>query len=246
MRLRRLFIIVILVSNLLLVCSACGPEPSPRQKTQPNDSDSMLPTTEIEEDSTAEESSEPTQALDVVMEDDFSDPDSGWEHYNHSDGVLDYEQGGYRMLVNSPENIYWVNAGLEKTDVILEVDSSFLDGPEHNWFGVICRLDIETNEYYLFAISSEGYYGIAKIVDSEIQWIQKEIETPGTMIQTGQMLNTIRASCIGNQLTLVVNSEETLTVIDEDLEFGDIGLAVATLGEPGVDILFDNLTVLQP
>ncbi|MEJ2305846.1 MAG: hypothetical protein P8Y14_30355, partial [Anaerolineales bacterium] len=38
---------------------------------------------------------------EVLFQDDFSDPASGWERVSEgSEGVLDYEEGAYRILVN--------------------------------------------------------------------------------------------------------------------------------------------------
>jgi hypothetical protein len=240
---KNLKLIFTLIFFMIILLSSCGSPPS-GEETSPSDQSG-----ELSSESSAEEevsAAEEIPTTEVVLEEDFSDPDSGWEHYNEFDGVLDYEQDGYRMMINTPENLFWVNAGLKKMAVVIEVEASLLEGPEPNWFGVVCRLDLETYDYYFFAISSEGYYGIAKMKDFELQWLQKEVETPSEIIRTGSSVNEIKASCQGDQLSLAVNGEDLLIVQDEDLIIGDIGLAVAALEEPGVDVLFDNLLVLQP
>jgi Raf kinase inhibitor-like YbhB/YbcL family protein len=194
----------------------------------------------------------PTEALpteepwEVLFQDDFEDTNSGWESYREFDGVLDYEEGGYRMWVDVPENLFWVNANQEYSDVRVEVDAKVIDGPEANQFGVMCRLDSETFDYYFFLISSEGTYLIGKQTEWAIEYLAESSEPSDVIRKDFQETNHIRADCEEDILRLFVNDELLLEVQDPDLEEGDVGLAVGTVGESGVDVMFDNFTLYGP
>jgi hypothetical protein len=188
----------------------------------------------------------PTPALTVIYQDDFSDPNSGWEHYREpADGILDYEDGAYRMLVQPPQNTFWVNANLMYDNVIVEVDAARREGPEENVYGLMCRLDSSYNAY-MFVISSTGNYGIAIWKDHNFELLGSGVMEPSSSIKTGTESNLIRATCMGSVLSLAVNGEELIVVTDDHIPAGDIGLVAGTRGAPGADILFDNFTVYQP
>ena len=187
----------------------------------------------------------PTPALTMIYQDDFSDPNSGWEHYREGDGILDYEDGRYRMLVQQPENTYWVNAKQVYDNAIIEVDAARKEGPEENVYGVMCRLDSNYHAY-MFVISSAGNYGIARWANLQFELLGSGVMQPGSTIRTGNENNHIRAACVGSLLSLSVNGEELLVVNDDRIPSGDTGLVAGTRGTPGVDIIFDNFTIYQP
>lgn len=116
----------------------------------------------------------------------FSDPASGWDRYNEFNGVLDYEDGFYRMWVQNA-NLFFVWIEGQPNDVRIEVDVQKKDGLEKNQFGILCRLDTgNTWEYYMFLISSEGKYGIAKNSRTEgIVWLGTAKMTPSDAIKLG-------------------------------------------------------------
>ena len=100
---------------------------------------------------------------DVLFQDDFSETNSGWERLTQDDRITDYADGEYRILVNELNTDAWANPQLNFQDVRVEVDATKLGGSDNNDFGVICR-DQDTGNFYIFVLSSDGYYGIAKRV----------------------------------------------------------------------------------
>jgi hypothetical protein len=150
------------------------------------------------------------------------------------------------MWVNVESNLFWVNAGQDYVDVRIEVDASKLDGPDANMFGVLCRYDDATFAFYAFLISSDGTCGIAKHTTGGTTFIGSDDMQPSDAINQGTAANHIRADCAGSTLALYVNGEKLVEVEDDSLAQGDIGLAVGTIGEPGADILFDDLMVAEP
>jgi hypothetical protein len=187
----------------------------------------------------------PTPALEVVYEDDFSDPESGWERYNQADGVLDYDQDGYRMYVNAV-NTYWVQANQDHPDIRVQADAQFSGGPDQNHFGVMCRLDTNTWEAYMFLITSQGQYGIAKYSNNALTFLGDGKMPSSEVIKQGQAVNQIRGDCLGSTLSLWVNGEKLLEVTDDALSEGDVGLVTGSKVEPGTEIVFDNFILYAP
>jgi hypothetical protein len=58
--------------------------------------------------------------------------------------------------------------------------------------------------------------------------------------------NHLRADCIGNTLTFYINNNQVASVQDADFASGDVGLLAGAFFQPGVDVLFDHFTVVQP
>lgn len=182
----------------------------------------------------------------VLFLDDFSNPNSGWGTWAHEGASIQYDQGGLRIKVDLPLYMFWSLSGKKFQDAQINVDAAVFGGPTNNTFGVLCRFTDEQN-YYGFVISSDGYYGIYKIVKgvysvfgdgNQLQYSQ--------FIRQGQMGNRLEAVCAGERLALYANGELLTEVKDADLKNGQVGLLVGTYEQPGADIFFDNFVVKQP
>ena len=183
---------------------------------------------------------------DILFQDDFSDPNSGWGRQNAENGITDYADGGYRIYVNVENWYFWSNPGKEYGDVIIDVDAKKLGGPDDNDFGVICRYKDEENFYYIL-ISSDGYYGAAKYSNGEEALVgMEEFGYNDRLINPGAATNHLKASCVGSSISLEVNGTELFTVHDTDIASGDVGLIAGTYDTVGTDILFDNFVVRKP
>lgn len=181
----------------------------------------------------------------VLFQDDFADSSSGWDQVNMEEGITDYENGYYRIYVNADETDVWANPGLNFTNVVIEVDATKAAGPDDNDFGVICRYqDIEN--FYFMIISSDGYYGVGKVIGGEQELIGTEQMNPDDSIKQGNATNRIKADCVGSHLVLHVNGSKIVDVEDTTFSSGDVGLMAGTFAEPGTDIHFDNFVVKNP
>jgi len=98
----------------------------------------------------------------------------------------------------------------------------------------------------MFVISSDGYYGIAKLVDGKYSMISSDQLQYSEAIIKGQAVNRLRADCDGEQLSLYVNGQKLAQVNDSDFQRGDVGLVAGAYQVHGVEILFDNFVVKIP
>ena len=190
---------------------------------------------------------EPTESSSVILfQDDFSDPDTaGWTQNQDSDGITDYEQGGYRFFINKVDWIFWSNPELSFTDVRVEVDVTKQGGPDSNEFGIICRY-VDVDNFYFLTATSDGYYSISKYVAGEYIPLSEEAFVETDLVNQGNAVNHLRADCLGNTLTLYINGEFVDSVTDSDYSSGDVGLLGGSYDEAGADLLFDNFIAYQP
>lgn len=183
----------------------------------------------------------------IIFQDDFSSTSSGWDSVRNEDGITDYDQDGYRIQVLDANTDYWANPGLSaQTDVSITVDVKKLDGPDDNDFAIICRY-VDINNFYTFLASSDGYYGIAKVVKGSQDLIDQDSLMPTDAIKLDAgAVNTLRADCVGSTLTFYINGTQIAQVQDTTFTAGDVGLLAGTFDEAGTDILFDNFVVRKP
>src|SRR5215467_3665926 len=78
-------------------------------------------------------------APNILFQDDFSNPKSGWDHQTSSEATTDYDNGQYLIAVQQPSVDVWAQPGLDLPNVALQVQAQYADGPVNNEFGVICR-----------------------------------------------------------------------------------------------------------
>lgn len=181
----------------------------------------------------------------VLFEDDFSEVSSSWGIWGRSGGTVTYDQGGLRILVKDSNYDFWSVAGKQYRDVQIESDVKRLGGPEDNDFGLICRYQDNQN-FYMFLVSSDGYYGIAKLKDNQHSLIGiTQLQYSGK-IQPAQVAHRMRADCDGETLRLYVDGVLLMEARDGDFPAGDVGVLAGAYSTSGVDILFDNFMVIQP
>lgn len=182
---------------------------------------------------------------EVLLVDDFSDQLSGWGVWNREGGTVSYDQEGLRIIVNETQFDYWSVAGRTFDDVVVEVDATKIAGPDDNDFGMICRY-IDKSNFYLLVISSDGYYGIAKVRMGQYSMIGADQLQYSSAIARGNSQNHLRADCTGSILRLYANGQLLMEAEDSDFSSGDVGLLAGAYNEQGVDILFDNFVVKKP
>jgi len=186
-----------------------------------------------------------TQSGQALYHDDFSDPTDGWPEASDAVGSLGYSQGAYRVVVNSAGYDLWAVSRQTYRDVQVEVDTARLAGTSDNRFGLICRYQ-DAENFYVFIISSDGYYATAIIQNGTSSLLGQEMMAYNAAIIHGDGPNHIRFDCIGNALTGYVNGQQVAVVNDSTFSTGDAGLLAGAFDKSGVEIGFDNFMVIKP
>ncbi len=179
----------------------------------------------------------------VLYQEDFADNTSGWDRVSNENGIMDYDGGGYRMLIQKPNYNLWSTPDKNFGDVRIEADVLRLNGPMENRSGLICRY--QNGDYYFFLISNDGYYAIGKFIGNQTLLLGQTAMQPSNFINKDSA-NHLRADCVGNTLTFYINGNQVASAQDSDFANGDVGLLAGAFTQPGVDVLFDHFVVLQP
>lgn len=243
------FPLMMVVALWSILGAACSPASSPATSTPPpKPTQKASSPTSSPPTAAPTATSAPTATVAPFYTEDFANPQSGWEHYAMRDGVMDYQDGQYRMWIKTP-NVLWVEAvkmengqptWIEVKDAILTVDAHFQKGPDDAVFGLRCQ-------EYVFLITPTGKFGIAHMpmgIDS-LQWVGEGLQ-PAEAIHRGTETNHLRAECVGNALRFSVNGQLLAEATAENRESGTVGLAAGALQHAGADVLFDNFQVYQP
>jgi hypothetical protein len=180
---------------------------------------------------------------DVLYQETFADNTSGWDRVLNDGGIMDYDSGGYRLLIREPKVNYWSTPGKHFRDVRVEADVTRLDGPEENRAGLMCRY--RGGDHYFFIISTDGFYAIGKFIAGQAILLGQESMVPSDVILS-EGINHLRADCVDSTLTFSVNFTQVASVQDADFPAGDVGLLAGAFDEPDVDVLFQNFVVIQP
>ena len=180
---------------------------------------------------------------DILFQDEFENNSTGWDRVSNDNGIMDYDQGGYRILVQQPTMNFWSTPEKNFRDVRVEADVIRLNGPDENRAGLICRY--QSGDYYFFIISNDGFYAIGKFIGGNTILLgQSEMQSSEFIISNS--VNHLRADCIGNSLTFFVNFNQIALAQDTDFPSGDVGLLAGSFSESGVDVSFDHFVVMQP
>jgi hypothetical protein len=204
---------------------------------------------------------------DTFVEDDFSDPASGWSKDNDDAVLLDYADGGYRILMKTPGprdarlSFGTPDEPLAVEAVSVEADATERAGPyssgqidEFEFHGVACwGADTDSDRLelgYKFVLTPEGHYGILRDDQSAKGLV---VLAEGDLNFTGYgTTNRIRGECTagGDRSTLLVlyvDGRKIARARDPKGpdRFPAIGLTVET-SQAGTDILFDNVLALNP
>jgi hypothetical protein len=206
--------------SFLFLLASCAPTPTSSKRTTP-----------------------PPPSGSVLFQDEFEVNSTGWDRFANDGGIMDYFEGVYRILVQRPGLNFWSTPEKDYDNVRIEADVLKLAGPDENRMGLMCRY--QAGNHYFFVISNDGYYAIGKFIDGQTTLLGQNEMQPAALIQPN-MINHLRADCIGATLTFYVNFTEIASVQDGDLKSGDVGVLAGSFSQPGVDVSFDHFVVMQP
>ncbi len=187
-----------------------------------------------------------TPSATSAFTDDFEPPNPAWARFETAESAV-YTQAGELFLEDRGKGVavFAPLASKTYTDTMVTVQVRHVQGTVNNWMGVICRQQDENN-YYLLAISADGFYLILRVEDG----IPTPLAGPeiSDSIRTGKARNDLGVRCVGDALSLWVNNERVSTYLDNTLDkAGGVALFSDAVerGETSVSA-FDNFTLTQP
>jgi serine/threonine-protein kinase len=182
----------------------------------------------------------------ILIRDNFSNPESGWDVEEFEGGSLGYGEDVYVIRAEDSDYYYLGQPYVSFTDVAVDVDATQVLGPpnDDNYYGGGCRLQSDGTGY-LFIISGQGYYAIYREDGGGngeflVDWTESD------MVRPGDATNHLRAVCDGPRLAIAINGELLAEVEDDTYTTGDVFLVASTLEDGATEIHFDDFLAYVP
>jgi hypothetical protein len=200
-----------------------------------------------------------------------------WEQYDGRLSAQILPEGVLRLDVGNVSSGPFSVARQYFGDFDVRVEARAVSGPVNNGYGLIFRLQNHSNSspaddsYYLFQVSSDGYYQVLRVLGE----MQKKLSDwiPSPVVNQGMgATNYLRVVAQGDQFAFYINGQQMPLCVPDDpdgestfdftgtcvqgtmqpaladssLAYGQLGLVATTLDEPDVVVEFDNLVVYGP
>jgi hypothetical protein len=185
----------------------------------------------------------------VIFSDDFSDAQrSPWSLRETEDYTIAIQDGQMVMTMRRAEWAAWTTTGDTADDFVLDVDSTWVDGPADNDFGVVLRLTVNSQtdeeEFYTFSINSLGEYSFWLRANGDWTALIDWTESPALSQDQGAV-NHLQVIARGEDFTFLVNGEEIDHFSDATFSEGEFGLYVASTQQLEPTVAFDNFVVSE-
>lgn len=183
----------------------------------------------------------PTPKPDILLQDDFSDPASGWPESDNGHKWW-YENGEFHGLVKGSRYRIWLGyPGQVFSDFILEADARKVDGPNDGGYGLAFRIKGGDNAY-VFHIAGDGNFTLFKVVEgkrSDLKGRASALEA----INEGNSSNHLLVVNQGPHMWCYINGQLVADVMDDSHVEGEIGFALESQESADLHVAFDNIVV---
>jgi len=173
-----------------------------------------------------------------LVQDDFSDPKSGWPIASDAVASVGYTSGEYRILVKQAGSLVRVGAGISVTDFLCEVDArnaAHINGSYGITFGA------SDTGFYLYEVAY-GEFRLSRYDRWGNTWVTLIGKTQHQAIHQGDQTNRLKVIRRGAEIALYANGEQVGQVTDGTLGQGTAGVAAGAFGA-NYDARFDNFAL---
>ncbi len=182
----------------------------------------------------------------MLFSDDFSRDIGAWACFDTPESAA-YVRDGEFYLEDRGEGVavYAPLVGRVYDRIALRTQVRHVQGTVNNWMGVLCRQQDEQN-YYLFAISADGFYLLLRVHDGEATPLAGPQSSD--VIHIGRSANALEVHCQGNLLSLTVNGTLLVTRTDDVLAASGGVALFADAVAPGqtATVAFDHVDITLP
>jgi hypothetical protein len=163
----------------------------------------------------------PTTSGKVILAAGFDGFQDDWSQYTGKLKAQIMDTGVLRLNVSDFNSLPFSVANPYIQNFDLRVQAKPIKGPSNNGYGVIFRLQDKDNaapgddDYFLFLVSSDGYYQIMRQLNGKQKVISDWIPSPA--VQQGlNVTNTLRVIANGNQFQFYVNGQQVQLCVPDD------------------------------
>jgi len=186
----------------------------------------------------------PTADPDILYQDSFTDPESGWPTL-----VTDTARSGYHppdayhLEVSAPNTFAWRFRDQDFSDFSAEavVFADILGDPGLWRHGLTFR-QVSEAQFYAFVINprAQSWHVLKRAGDA---WqTLGEGSDPGIAFEL-KAVNTLRVDAQGPNMSFSINGRQVATAGDAEFAAGDFGFVVETFDQSLAHIHFDSLVV---
>ncbi len=181
-------------------------------------------------------------AQTLLVQDDFSNPASGWQHQDTASpeegGFGAYAGGQYQMTPLQDGSYGLIPAPRQPAggDVRMEADLFLYASVGNGGGGLYCRAR-GLKDFYLFLATGDGGLLIGKVRDGNPTVLAR-----GSVrsVMAGSVDTRLAAECSGDRLRLSATDGSSLEAHDGEFSSGESGLAVLGENAAGTSAVFDN------
>jgi hypothetical protein len=130
---------------------------------------------------------------EILFQDSFSDPTSGWDDDVFDEGETVYAEGAYRILVKAERLQMWSDIVLEprRKALRLDVDATQLAGGSGDLVGALCYTDFASNVGYIVGIEpADRGYALFAFRKGDYRLLESSAEAVDAVLPSGR-----RTSC---------------------------------------------------
>jgi hypothetical protein len=180
-------------------------------------------------------------SVDFTSPDDWGGPRSDTPNTSLT---LEPENGRFRAGANT-EGYAWALNTDTHAGVILEAKTRLATNTPNNGYGVACRVQPDGAGYW-FLVSRDGYAAILLAgTDGSLvnlnEWRFHSVIEAGTNAR-----NTIRAACVDDELTLIVNGRRLVSTTNDTFAQGTSALIVSGSALGPTNVIFESVTAWNP
>ncbi len=173
---------------------------------------------------------------------DFRRSNTDWETDTESDSsAISIENRAYRIDVNDTTLFVWGMSPTAADNFYVESYAEMVGGPTNNEFGIVFRHQ-DSDNFYTFMASSDGYYALRTLVDNEWTDLIGWTATDAIDLSEGAS-NLLGLYADGSSLVLLINDVVVDQFDDGTFASGGIGLSAGSYDEGGVQIAFDDFAM---
>ena len=179
----------------------------------------------------------------LLLEDNFNDQASGWVNSNPSARYGEYLGGAYQISVKGVGD-YGLGFFQDKkfTDEVMSVHVKEVSPADDAFYGIVCRYTNLEN-YYLFAVTTDGRYSIQKVENNQFSVLVPWSYSPIIPVNEEYEIST---ACVGRSLSLAVNGIPLTQINNASHWRGFPGLVAGTFNSDHFAVGFDDLVIKAP
>lgn len=181
----------------------------------------------------------------IILQDDFTDPNSGWPEQQEDDFFSGYHPPDYYHLqLSTAASSATAFRGVDLTDFTAEVDV-FIEavGGETSDFSYGIALRAQGDNFYSFNISPRTHsWRVYKHTGATKNMLASGVDEAITFKAES---DTLRADADGSRLRFSFNGQPLADIRDDSYATGDFGFYIESVDEELMHIHYDELTIRQ-